>query len=60
MGLCCRPLRVLVRRRWVVARCLLRRRVRCLRLLQVLLAPLGYYLWVAAVVAVAGWAATFR
>ncbi|ORX16001.1 hypothetical protein AWC31_01125 [Mycolicibacterium wolinskyi] len=60
MGLCCRLLRVLVRRRWVVVRCRLHRRVRCLRLLRVLQAPLGSYLWVAAVVAAAGWVATFR
>ena len=61
MGRCCRLLRVLVRRRWVVVRCrLLRRRVRCRRLLRVLLALLGSYLWVVAVVAVAGWVAIFR
>ena len=50
-----------MRRRWVVVRCrLLRRRVRCRRLLRVLLALLGSYLWVVAVVAVAGWVAIFR
>lgn len=61
MDRCCRLLRVLVRRGWVVVRWRrLLRRVRFLRLLRELLAPLGFYLWVAAVVAVAGWVATFR